>query len=163
MDSKHVLLDGLRVSEMVTTMLLGDMDEADLLVRPTPGANHYAWQLGHLIGSMNQMCEMVEPGVLPALPEGFSESYTKETAANDDAAAFLSKQEYLNLLNAQRAGVRKLIDELDEARLDEPSPESMRELMPTLGDILHLVSIHEIMHSGQLSVVRRKQGKPVLF
>ncbi len=163
MDSKHVLLDGLRVSEMVTNMLLGDMADAELLVRPVPGANHYAWQLGHLIGSINQLADMIQPGALPDLPDGFTESYTKETAGNDDATAFLSKDAYLELLAEQRNGVRKLINELDEARMDEASPESMRELMPTVGDILHLISIHEIMHLGQLSVLRRKLGKPVMF
>lgn len=163
MDGKHVLLDGLRVSEMITSMLFGDLTDADLLVRPVAGANHYAWQLGHLIGSMKQMGEMVQPGSMPALPDGFVEKYTKETAGNDNRDDFLTKDEYLELLSQQRDATRKLINDIDVNQFDEPGPEPMRELVPTVGDVLHLMSLHEIMHLGQLSVIRRQLGKPVMF
>ena len=30
-------------------LLVSDLSDAELLVRPVPQANHIAWQLGHLI------------------------------------------------------------------------------------------------------------------
>lgn len=36
-------------------------------------------------------------------------------------------------------------------------------LAPTVGALFMLTANHELMHSGQFSVVRRKLGKPVLF
>ena len=32
---------------------IGDFSDADIYVRPCPGANSPAWQLGHLIGRRN--------------------------------------------------------------------------------------------------------------
>ena len=37
-------------------LLVSDLSDADLLVRPVPQANHIAWQLGHLI---LQECESI--------------------------------------------------------------------------------------------------------
>ena len=45
---------------------LADFSEADMLARPAPGANHVAWQLGHLIVATTNLINMVTPGAMPA-------------------------------------------------------------------------------------------------
>jgi hypothetical protein len=39
----------------------------------------------------------------------------------------------------------------------------MAAFAPTLGHIFLLVANHTLMHAGQITVVRRLLGKPVLF
>jgi hypothetical protein len=39
----------------------------------------------------------------------------------------------------------------------------MRDYAPRVLDMIGLASEHEMMHSGQISVLRRKLGKPVAF
>src|SRR5436305_835584 len=74
---------------------LGDLSDADLLVRPVPGANHIAWQIGHLIASEVRIAKRV-PGVTPPeLPAGFVEQHGKDAAKSD--TGFLTKAEYLAL------------------------------------------------------------------
>ena len=163
MNAKDVLKADLSRARWITGMLLDDWSDEDLMVRPVPGANHTAWQLGHLIGSEHRMISAICPGQMPALPEGFAEAYTKETAASDNAADFHTKSEYLELYDQQRQATMKLLEELDEARLDEPGPEEMKQLAPTIGEIFHLAGDHEVMHHGQFSVARRAMGKPVKF
>ena len=163
MNAKDVIRDGFNRARMVTNMVLGDLQDADLLVRPCDGANHIAWQLGHLIGAERHFGETIKPDSMPALPEGFSEKHSKETANSDDAAAFLPKEEYLRLYNEQREALAGLLDKLPDAELDKPTPGGLSRIAPTIGDLFHLASDHELMHVGQFTSVRRKLGKPVAF
>ena len=89
------------MADEILTTYLSDMDDADLMVRSVPGANHIAWQLGHLVSSEQSM--LTGAGFsMPDLPDGFAESYTKETSTSDDATKFHKKDEYLKLMAEQR-------------------------------------------------------------
>ncbi|MHB8953677.1 MAG: DinB family protein [Pirellulaceae bacterium] len=150
-------------SKMVTDLLLADFSDAEILVRPVAGANHTAWQLGHLVSSLNYFGESIEPASMPPLPPGFAERHTKETADTDDSAMFLSKSEYLGLLDTQRQALIRVLDTLPESRLADDAPAEMREYAPKISDVLSMAAEHELMHSGQFSVARRRLGKPVAF
>ncbi|MGD1278558.1 MAG: DinB family protein [Tepidisphaeraceae bacterium] len=141
---------------------LADFSDADLLVRPCPKANHTAWQLGHLIASETRMISACKPGAMPALPEGFDKKFTKETAASDDPALFPNKQRLLNQLAKTRAATVAWIRTLSPADLDKPGPEPMRQYVPTVGHLVFMIPNHVAMHLGQMQVMRRKLGKPLL-
>jgi hypothetical protein len=143
---------------------LADLSDADLLVRPVPGANHIAWQLGHLIGAEGYILADNLPGAAyPALPAGFAERHTKEMSHGDMTDGWLRKEEYLALFNKVRAATIAAVDKLSDADLDRPTSGKMAKYMPTLGALLLLASNHVLMHAGQFTTVRRKLGKPVLF
>jgi hypothetical protein len=163
MNAKELISNSFARSKMVTQMLLDDLTDAELLERPVPAANHIAWQLGHLIASLNHFGETIKGGSMPSLPEGFADQHTKEAAASDDASRFHPKGTYLDLLDQQRDALLRLLDQLDEAAMDGQSPEQWRELVPKIGDMFDLAATHELMHAGQFSIVRRKLGKPVKF
>src|SRR5262249_37750246 len=133
--------------------------DADLLVRPVPGANHIAWQLGHLIASEHHMISKSVPGAdLPALPAGFSEQHGKETASKD--TGFRTKAEYLDLFGKMRKASIGGVAKRPGAAPDRPPGG---EFAPPVGAMLLLGPSHPTMHVGQFPVVRRKLGKPVLF
>ena len=142
---------------------LGDLTDADLLVRPAENANHIAWQLGHLIAAEHNLIEMVCPGTMPALPEGFEDQYAKETSQSDDASAFHSKEEYLRLMDEQRAGTLAVLEKLSDAELDAAAPEKIRQFAATVGAVFAGQGSHWMMHAGQWVIVRRQLGKPPLF
>jgi len=142
---------------------LSDLADSDLLRRPAQGANHIAWQLGHLISSEHNLTNMVCPDSMPALPEGFAENYTKETAASDNPADFHKKDEYLQLMQQQREATLAQLARISDERLLEPAPEAMRDYAPTVGAVFALQATHWMMHSGQWVIVRRQLGKPALF
>jgi hypothetical protein len=163
MNAREVIRHAIKGSEMVCNMYLEDLTDADLLVRPVPGANHIAWQLGHLIAAENGIVEAAFPGSMPPLPAGFKEKYTTETSRLDDAKAFHGKTELLNLLIQQRAGTMAVLDKITDADLDKPAPEHFKSFAPTIADILLLHGNHNLMHAGQWAVVRRKLGRAPLF
>ena len=162
MTPKDVIKNTISMCQEVLTAYLSDLSDSDLMVRAVPQANHIAWQLGHLIASERQM--LTDVGYqIPDLPEGFAESYTKETATSNDPGKFLKKEQYLELMAQQRAATLAALDAVPESDLDKPTPEAMHEFAPTVGVVFNVVGIHEMMHGAQFVAVRRKLDKPVLI
>ena len=139
---------------------VSDFSDDDLLVRPVPGANHTAWQWGHLITSKVGLLSKVPGAQIPTLPEGFDAQHGKETASLDPATGFSTKAEYLALSQQMHAATLAALEGVSEEALDQPSGWDMA---PTVGTVLLMIANHDMMHSGQFSVIRRKLGKPVLF
>ncbi|MFO1023102.1 MAG: DinB family protein [Planctomycetales bacterium] len=163
MDARAAIKGGLDMADMISQQYLGDLSDADLLVRPVPGNNHIAWQLGHLIASEHGMIEETLPGSMPKLPEGFVEKHSKETAGSDKASDFLTKAEYLKLMAEQRAATVKALAATSDSDLDKPGPEKWRNFVPTVGAVFNMQGSHWLMHVGQWAVVRRKLGKPIVI
>jgi len=147
----------------VVNAYLEDLSDADLLIRPTEGANHIAWQLGHLIVSEHHLVNQVCPDSMPALPPGFAEKYTKETASIDDPTAFHTKDDYLRLMKEQREGTLAALAKLSDEELEKPSPESLQRFATTVGGVIAGQSMHWMMHAGQWVIVRRMLGRQPMF
>jgi uncharacterized damage-inducible protein DinB len=151
MTAKDAIRYSLNMNSLILKKALEDLGDADLLARPAPGANHIAWQLGHLIASQVRMI----------VPPGFAEKHTKETAGKD--TSFLKKDEYLALYDKTQAATLTALDKATDADLDRPTGGPMKDFAPKHGDLFSLAANHIMMHAAQFSVVRRKLGKPVLF
>jgi hypothetical protein len=162
MTPNEVIQNTIGMCHQVLNAYLSDLSDADLMVRPVPRANHIAWQLGHLIASEHKM--LTDAGYeMPDLPEGFAESYDKETSTSDDPAKFHKKEQYLAWLEQQRTATLAALEAMTQNDLSKPTPESMHEYAPTIGAAFNLIGIHEMMHAAQFVVVRRKLDKPVLI
>ena len=162
MNTKDAFKSSMDLSLFVFTHYFSDLDDADLLKRP-PGCNHLAWQIGHLISSEVGLVGMLAPGKAPSLPEGFNERHSKETTGVDDPSKFQTKQEYLDLFTQVRATTLQVLEAFPEEKFDSPAPERLRARFPTMGSVFTLIGMHPMMHAGQVAVVRRMLGKPVLI
>lgn len=162
MNAKEVIRNTIDMGQELIEKYLSDMNDNDLMVRPLPGMNHAAWQLGHLISAENQMISGIGFD-MPALPDGFAESYTKETSTSDDPAKFATKDQYMIWLGEQRKGTLAALDSVGDADLGKPSPESMQEYAKTAAAVFNIIGLHAMMHACQLVALRRKLGKPVLI
>lgn len=162
MTAKDLIRQTIEFCHFVTRAYVEDLTDAELLVRSVPGANHIAWQLGHLITSMHQMLGALNQAP-PALPEGFESAHAKATSTSNDPALFATKARYLELLDQMKAASLAAVDATADSHLDDPSPEPMREYAPTIANILMLLGTHLLMHAGQFVPIRRKLGKPPLM
>src|ERR1700750_1296123 len=97
MDLKDGVRTQFKVADFFVDSYLSDITAEEMLKRPAPGANHIAWPLGDLISGGTRLAEAAKPGSMPALPEGFPERHSKDTAASDNPKDFLTKEEYLAL------------------------------------------------------------------
>lgn len=163
MDSRTAIKASIDMGKMISMAYLGDLTDEEMLKRPHPDCNHINWQVGHLIQSEHEMIEGCIPGCMPALPEGFAEKYTKETAASDDPAAFHTKAELMEFFQQQRDGTLAALDNLSDDELSKPAPESMRGYAPDWGTAFVMQDAHWVMHAGQWAVIRRQLGRPPLF
>lgn len=163
MDAKTAIQSSANISSMVLKSYVGDLEDADLMLRPGPGCNHLAWQLGHLISSEVQLLEAVAPGKGIELPDGFVDAHNKEAIGNDDPSAFRGKDEYVELFDQVRAASEAALKDYPEEQLDAESPENFRNFCPTMGDMFTLIATHPMMHAGQFVTVRRQLGKPIVI
>jgi hypothetical protein len=163
MHSKDAILGTFAFGGRIVERYLADLSDADLLLRPVAGQNHIAWQLGHLIASERRMMEGIKPGTSPDLPGDFEAAHGPEDTAtkSDDPERFLTKDQYLALMKAQRDATRAALEALSDAELDTPAPESLRTMAPTVGTVFLLAGNHVLMHVGQFVSVRRMLNKPV--
>lgn len=153
----------LNLPTFTVQVYLQDLTDEDLFRRPAPNANHIAWQLGHLIEAEHNLNNMVCPDSMPALPEGFAEMHSKEAATCDDPKQFCTKDEYLRLMEEQRAGTLALLDRLSDEELEKPAPEAIQKFGATVGAVIAGQSAHWMMHAGQWVIVRRQMGKEAIF
>jgi len=164
MATKDLLKGSLELGQFMTQMLLADFTDAELLIRPVEGANHIAWQLGHVINTEARLLSTIPDAMPFPVPAGFAERHTKETAKLDSPSDFLTKAEYLELWGQVRATTIQVVMGLNDEQFSLPNPSSTSaRLAPTIGAIFLLMSNHAMMHMGQVTVVRRKLGKPTLF
>jgi hypothetical protein len=112
---------------------LADFTDADMLVRPVPGANHAAWQIGHLAVFEVMLCGIFAPEAGLKLPDGSDKTYGKEGAASDDAGHFFKKDEGPQILTDACDALAGWVKTRTDADLAKPAPEQFRGWVPTEG------------------------------
>jgi uncharacterized damage-inducible protein DinB len=162
MNAKDMVRSVLGLGDFLLSEYLKDLSDEDLLVRPMPGINPAAWQLGHLIASEADIAGRI-PGAFPTtLSAEFLARHSAERAS-DDGPGLLGKAELVRLREEVRAATLALLDRLPDDQLDAPSGwKEMEMFAPTVGALFALLANHDMMHIGQLPTLRRKLGKPVV-
>lgn len=161
MDVKTPIRQSLNLSSHILQSYIEDLSDADLFVRPVPGMNTIAWQLGHLLVTEHAMVEAIHPGISPALPDGYADAYTKETTTLDDPSKFDTKEAYLTMMQAQRKATLAALEAMSQEDLEKPGPERMARMAATAGEVLNMMGLHWLMHVGQFVPVRRMAHKPI--
>jgi hypothetical protein len=163
MTAKDVIKSVYSSNFNVLSQYISDLTDAELLMRPVPGANHIAWQLGHLISAEISLLSAIPGGSKLELPSGFAERHGKDMAAVEPPKNFLTKAEYLSIFKKVREQTFAKLDALPEADLDKKNTGPLQQFCPTIGSLFLLVANHQMMHAGQFAVLRRKLGKPILM
>lgn len=163
MNSHAALTMMLSTARLVSERYLSDLTDEELLMRPVFGANHAAWQLGHLICSELAMISSADSSVKLILPEDFASVHSKESSGSNQPKDFHPKNVYLSLLRELRGLTLLTLSKLSESDLDLDGPGDMRAYAPTVGSLFVMIATHELMHSGQLAVLRRLLNKPVVI
>lgn len=164
MDGITLVKNALLSTKFLLELYVADLSDADFFVRPAPGANHIAWQIGNVIIGDGFLIGPQLPEVeYPELPPGFLQKHGAEGAKDDGPEGFLSKAEYLDLFRRTRGTTIAAVEALTDADLDRDTGPSMAQFAPTLGEAFLAVANHTMMHGGQFSVIRRVLSKPVLM
>jgi hypothetical protein len=160
MNTRDAIKLSIDMGKMISMGYLSDLTDEEMMKRPCDGCNHITWQVGHLIASEREMIEKLVPGSMPALPDGFANKYTSETAKSDKASDFHSKSELMAIFEKIREGTLAALEKMSDTDFDKPTGV---HYAPTAGVMFELQGSHWLMHSGQWAVVRRQCGRPPLF
>lgn len=143
--------------------LLEGIDDDKMTQQPSPGMNHPAWIVGHLVSSMEFGAKLA--GGSYKAPDGWGELFGMKSTPSDDASKYPDKAALLAELDKSVAAVTPSLESVSTEALAAQMPdEGFRKMMPTVGDgLTFLINGHITMHTGQLSAWRRANGMPPLF
>ncbi len=142
---------------------LSDFSDADMLVRPCDHANHAEWMLGHLCRSESLMLQHCG-GTPIELPAGFAEKYAQSREHEATVTDPMGKEALVALFRKVRGRTIEFVKSIKDADLarEVPSPFANGTNI-TVAFMLHMPALHLATHVGQMQVIRRKLGKPILF
>jgi hypothetical protein len=160
--SLDVALKQIEFARGYVLTLLADIDEADWFRLPAGCPSHVAWQVGHLAMAEYGLCLFRQRGRAPIDLELMTSSFRKQFSRGSVPEANPEK-------NPPAAEIRATFDRVHAQVLNEApqfSAEQLREPvdMPyaveatKLGSLL-FCSHHEMLHAGQLGLIRRLLGK----
>ena len=158
---KQLLIESYRQENHLVGWHLSDFSDADMLVRPVESANHAAWHVGHLATTYPQVINLVAPGAIPPLPPEFVERHGRKGSTLNDG--FETKDQPLARLNEMTEAAVAWVEKLTDDEMAKPAHEGLKGWVSTIGQLAYALPPHTNMHVGQIQVIRRKLGKPVLF
>ncbi len=154
----------LQMTDQATARLVQDMREAPLTQPTSRGGNHPLWVLGHLAyieGSIPHTLLGEENPV-----EHWAPLFAPGTQPTADPGAYPPFDEVLATYRDLRARNLKLLEGIGEAGLDRVPknvPPGFEEVMTTFGQTLLLISLHNMVHYGQIADARRAAGRKPLM
>lgn len=159
------LTQSLEAARNYTLGVLADIEPEQWFWQPSEGVTCVAWQVGHLAIAEYGLClsrvrgRRAEDAAL--LPAEFSQRYGRGSEPSSDPAENASVESLRTTLEAVH---RQALDEIPtytqellNEPLDEPHP-----IFKKRGDGLAFCPSHELVHAGQLALLRRLMGKPPL-
>ena len=145
-----------------TLSLLADIDEADWFWCPPQGVTHVAWQVGHLAMAQYGLCLFRMRGRHPAdgqlMSSTFRKKFSKGSTPDPDPATHPSPTEIRDVLDRVHRQTMEELPGYSDAVLNEPIEEPYAMFPVRLGG-LFFCAMHEMMHAGQLGLLRRLMGK----
>lgn len=151
----------IRFARKYTLSLLEDLTDDDWF-RSVEGVSHIAWQVGHLAMAQYGLCLFRMRGRQPIDTElmsgSFRKKFSKGTTPNPDPAVSPSPQEIRDVLDRVYEQAMSELPQFTDPQLDEPLEEPYAAFPTRLGGLL-FCSHHEMLHAGQIGLLRRLLGK----
>lgn len=148
-----------------TNRVLETIPDADWFTMPG-GVTHVAWQVGHLAAAQYRLGLERIRGARPEdesiMPASFLSAFGRTSVPQADPSANPSVAEIKKVFHAVHQKVMQVIpsytDQDLEGAIDPPHP-----IFKTKGEALVWMSQHELIHTGQIALLRRQVGQPVTW
>jgi hypothetical protein len=145
-----------------TLSILAEIDEADWFTMPLGSPTHVAWQIGHLAMAEYGLCLFRQRGRqevdLELMSSGFRKLFSRGSVPEAGAGKYPPPGEIRAMLDRVHVQVLKEGPSFTTEQLEEPV-EPPFAVEPTKLGCLLFCSHHEMLHAGQLGLVRRLLGK----
>ena len=152
----------LRAAKLFLHRMIDDLKPDELLAQPLPGINSIAWMLGHLALVDRRQMKWLGLTELPALPEGF-EAQFKTTGTPAGVQSGLGEPSTIvAIFDAHRDALIAALPSVDPSVFTQPT-EVIRPWFGDKGEASLFMSLHTMLHVGQISTIRRALGYPPLI
>ena len=127
---------------------------------------HVAWQVGHLAMAEYGLLLFRQRGRVREIDKNlmsakFRKLFLRGTEPTPDREAYPSPSEILEVLDGVRERAMLEVPGFDGESLDEPCEAPHAAFATRMGAILFAAD-HEMIHTGQIGLLRRLMGKPPL-
>jgi hypothetical protein len=154
-------VENIRFARAYTLRLLDSIPEADWFRSPG-GVTHVAWQVGHLAMAEYRLCLERVRGVRPedeaVMPAAFLARFLRESVPAADATDHPTPAELRATLDRVHRRVEAELPAFAGLDLSDP-PLTEHRLAKTKMEILFWCGQHEMMHAGQIGLLRRLLGQ----
>jgi hypothetical protein len=159
--SLQLALQQIEFARKYTLSIVHEIDEAVWFTMPSGRPTHVAWQVGHLAMAEYGLCLFRMRGRqevdLELMSSGFRKLFSRGTIPEADASKYPPAAEIRATLDRVHAQVLKESPDLTDAQLAEPVEMPYAVHANKLGCLL-FCSHHEMLHAGQLGLLRRLLG-----
>jgi hypothetical protein len=160
--SLTLALQQIQFARAYTLSILDEIDQAEWFGMPAESPTHVAWQVGHVAMAEYGLCLFRQRGRQPVDLELMSSSFRKLFSRGSvplaDAAKYPSAAEIRGTFDRVHAQVLKEAPAFAAEQLKEPVDMPYAVEATKLGSLL-FCSHHEMLHAGQLGLLRRLLGK----
>lgn len=155
-------LQEIRASREYVKRLIDDLAPDDWFRMPAEGVTHIAWQVGHLAMAEYRLALERIRGERPEdqrlISPTFLAQFGKGSAPLPSPESYPSVEEILAVFHRVHEQTLAEAPSIPEAELDRP-PEKPHSLFHTKLDSLFWRARHEMLHAGQIGLLRRLLGK----
>ena len=160
--SLELALKQIEFARSYTLSILAEIDEADWFVMPAGCPTHVAWQVGHLAMAEYGLCLFRQRGRQPIdlelMSSGFRKLFSRGSVPEAEVSRYPSPAEIRATLDRVHAQVLKEAAGFTAEQLQEPVEPPFAVEATKLGSLL-FCSHHEMLHAGQLGLLRRLLGQ----
>ncbi|MDP6443886.1 MAG: DinB family protein [Pirellulaceae bacterium] len=145
-----------------STALLEGIEDGEWFATPDSSPTHLAWQVGHLAMAQYGLClfrirgRRTEDSEL--MTSRFRKQFSRGSLPVADAAAHPSPDEIRGVFDRVYERVQLELPATDPSALDEPVDAPYAGYATKLGALL-FCSHHEMIHAGQIGLLRRLLGR----
>ena len=149
-----------------TLRLLDRTEVADWFRQPPGGVTHIAWQVGHLAyaeyRTALERIRGVAAGDAELIPEAFQRLFGRESVPDPDPSHSPAPAELRAVFDRVHRRVLAELSGLSDADLDGPLPSPHPQARNRREMLLWCVR-HEMLHAGQIGLLRRLLGNAPLW
>jgi len=142
--------------------IINEIDEADWFTMPAGCPTHVAWQVGHLAMAEYGLCLFRQRGRqeidTELMSSSFRKLFSRGSVPDADSSKYPPPAEIRATFDRVHAQVLKEAPGFTAESLKEPVEPPFAVEQTKLGALL-LSSHHEMVHAGQLGLLRRLLGK----
>ena len=158
-------IDRICQARSYTENLLNSTDPKDWFRQPSEGVTHVAWQVGHLAFAEYHLTLQRRRGRqaddVGLISDQFLSLFRKDSVPDPDPAKYPTAEEIRQVFDRVHVQAVEELRGLADVGLDEPS-EPPHPMFKTKFGALHYCSMQEMLHAGQIGLLRRLLGmKPV--